>query len=166
MLKKIVSGGQTGVDRGALDAALEVQFPCGGWCPRGRKAEDGRIPARYPLAETDSPNYLLRTEQNVVDSDATVIFYFNAMEGGTSKTQQLCQRHNKPYISIDLSALNDAQACIRLQVFLTALDVQILNVAGPRASKHPRASERTRNVIRQLLLADGKSAGIRDQSGR
>jgi hypothetical protein len=75
-LEKIISGGQTGVDRGALDAALEASFPCGGWCPKGRKAEDGPIPARYPLKEMDGPAYRLRTERNVRDSDGTLILFF------------------------------------------------------------------------------------------
>ena len=82
MLKKIISGGQTGADRAGLDVALDAGFPCGGWCPKGRKAEDGRIPDKYPLTETGSADYLKRTEKNVVDADGTVIFTFGMPTGG------------------------------------------------------------------------------------
>ena len=93
---KIISGGQTGVDRGALDAAIALGVPHGGWCPHGRLAEDGIIPARYQLRQTDSPEYHVRTEKNVQDSDATLILYRGEMKGGTKLTWQLAERHAKP----------------------------------------------------------------------
>ena len=94
---KIISGGQTGVDRGALDAAISLGIPHGGWCPRGRLAEDGRIPDRYQLRETDSPDYPSRTEQNVLDSDATLILYRGRIAGGTEFTLRLAQQHGRPH---------------------------------------------------------------------
>lgn len=90
---KIISGGQTGVDRAALDAALQLGIPCGGWCPKGRKAKDGPIPDRYPLKETESGSYPVRTEMNVRDSDGTLILTWGRPTGGTALTVRLARRH-------------------------------------------------------------------------
>src|SRR4051794_16307480 len=102
MLKKIISGGQTGVDRAALDVALELDLPCGGWCPRGRRSEDGAIPDRYPLSETPSEEYPERTEWNVRDSDGTLILTRGTPDRGTALTQRLANRHRKPLFVVDL----------------------------------------------------------------
>ena len=96
MLEKIVSGGQTGVDRAALDAALALGIPCAGWCPRGRRAEDGEIPRRYPLRETPLPNYEQRTEWNVRDSDATLVLVRGRPAGGTRLAIDATEAHGKP----------------------------------------------------------------------
>jgi predicted Rossmann fold nucleotide-binding protein DprA/Smf involved in DNA uptake len=101
MLLKIVSGGQTGVDRGALDAALERGFACGGWCPCGRRAEDGRIPMRYPLRKLDSGKYLDRTHRNVADADGTLIQSRGTLTGGTNATAQFARKIGKPLLAID-----------------------------------------------------------------
>src|SRR5947209_13063019 len=97
MVAKIVSGGQTGVDRAALDVALELGLPCGGWCPRGRRAEDGPLPARYPLTETSWEGYPQRTRWNVRDSDGTLILTRGQPDRGTALTIKLAQRLGKPY---------------------------------------------------------------------
>src|SRR5688572_16678238 len=93
---KIISGGQTGVDRAALDVALELGLPCGGWCPKGRKAEDGVIDPKYPLQETSTDDYPQRTEKNVQDSDATLILTRGKPDGGTALTRSLAREHKKP----------------------------------------------------------------------
>jgi hypothetical protein len=107
----VISGGQTGVDRGALDAALEAHAPCGGWCPEGRKAEDGPIPARYPLRELPGGSYTQRTRQNVADSDRTLVLTFGLATGGTARTIEFCRRLGKPHLIVDAAAtsLEDAE---------------------------------------------------------
>ncbi len=102
----IVSGGQTGVDRAALDVAIAIGIAHGGWCPAGRLSEDGSIPSRYELRETDSHEYPVRTEQNVIDSDATLILYEGRLKGGTLLTQRICRRLGKPQLSVKIDASN------------------------------------------------------------
>jgi hypothetical protein len=139
-IPKIISGGQTGADRAALDWALVHNIPCGGWCPKGRKAEDGIIDEKYPLRETSSTSYLERTERNVRDSDATVIFSISfILSGGSKKTLELACKHKKP--CLHLYAAQASKAPERLARFVDEGKVQILNVAGPRASKEPHIAQ-------------------------
>ena len=105
-LKKIVSGGQTGVDRTALDVAIQLGLEHGGWCPRGRMAEDGRIPECYQLTECAEPDYRLRTEQNVIDSDGTLILFHEPLTGGTRLTRRFARKHIKPYLPLPLDCGN------------------------------------------------------------
>ena len=147
----IVSGGQTGADRAALDWALKHNVPCGGWCPKGRKAEDGPIDPKYPLKETPSASYLQRTEWNVRDSDATVLFSIeSALTGGSKKTVEFARKHEKP--NLHLSAEDNA-AAEKLKAFTEEHRVKILNVAGPRASNEPGVGE---FVMRTLEAAFGR----------
>ncbi len=145
---KIVSGGQTGVDRGALDAAIGLGIPHGGWCPQGRLAEDGTIPLRYRLSETDSPEYRVRTEQNVLDSDATLILYRQELSGGTELTWRLAQRHRKPCLLVDLDSPPELDAVRR---FLSESGAETLNVAGPRESQSPGIASQTASFLKSLL---------------
>lgn len=149
----IISGGQTGVDRGALEAALAMGVPCGGWCPAGRRAEDGVIPARFPLREMSTPAYAARTRQNILDSDATLILHFGALEGGTRQTREFCRELGKPCLVLDASRLDLAQALPRMQTFIKKHGVQVLNVAGPRASKAPQAEAVARQWVTALLAS-------------
>lgn len=136
---KIVSGGQTGADRAALDWALAHGVPCGGWCPKGRKAEDGPIDTKYPLKETPSSSYLQRTEWNARDSDATVLFSIEpTLTGGSLKTLDFARKHQKPNLHL---CAGDKAAGDKLKAFTEEHRVKILNVAGPRASKEPGAGE-------------------------
>ena len=151
----IISGGQTGVDRAALDAALELGVACGGWCPAGRRAEDGVIPPRYPLNEMTGGDYSARTRQNVIDSDATLIVYFSELEGGTLQTVHFCQSEGRPCLLLDMSRLDAQEALYKLNEFIRQNDIHRLNVAGPRNSKQPRAYTATRTLLRGLLVQEG-----------
>jgi predicted Rossmann fold nucleotide-binding protein DprA/Smf involved in DNA uptake len=151
MLKKIISGGQTGADRAALDAALERKFPCGGWCPAGRIAEDGPIPAEYPLMETPSKKYEQRTEKNVIDSDATLIITSGEPEGGTALTVELARRHKKPCIIIDIEKDKRKEILSHISEWLRNMDIEVLNVAGPRKSKNQKIYPAVKHIIKKLL---------------
>jgi Circularly permutated YpsA SLOG family len=134
-LKKIVSGGQTGVDRGALDAALAVGFECGGWAPGDRMAEDGVISDRYPLTPLPNGNYRQRTRLNVVDSDGTAILYEGYLSDGTRLTRELCELLSRPCILISARETPDPIAAAEAVVkFIEDNRIETLNVAGPRAS--------------------------------
>lgn len=129
---KIVSGGQTGADRAALDAAIACGVPHGGWCPKGRRAEDGLIPRKYNLQETESDRYAERTRKNVEDSDCTLIFSHGALSGGSLLTQQFAEELGKPCVHIGLN-----QNVQDLKEKLPNAAHVILNVAGSRASGDP-----------------------------
>jgi hypothetical protein len=150
-LGKIVSGGQTGVDRGALDAALAVRFPAGGWCPSDRAAEDGEIPARYPLSRLDRGGYRARTLRNVQDSDGTAILAPGRPSGGTRLTLTFCRQHEKPLIVLDALQLSEEEAALELIRFIDENHVRTLNVAGPRASHWSSGHTYARDTITALL---------------
>ncbi len=138
------------MDRAALDAALAAGVPVGGWCPRGRKAEDGVIPDRYPLREL-AGGYLARTERNVVDSDGTLIIHFGPLTGGTRQTHRFCLRHGRPCLLLDGTRLSVEAAARRARAFVESQGIEVLNVAGPRASGDPRAYPWARAVVTRML---------------
>jgi hypothetical protein len=146
----VISGGQTGVDRAALDAAMALGIDVGGWCPAGRRAEDGAIPQHYPLRETDSADYALRTEWNVRDSDGTLILYRGALIGGTALTAQLARRLGRPLLVRDLDvALDPAD----LVLWLRSNRVRELNCAGPRESGAPGVGRAARALLERVFAA-------------
>ena len=146
----IISGGQTGADRAALDFAIAHHIPHGGWCPRGRMAEDGPLDARYRLRETPSRQYAERTEWNIRDSDATVVFSMNReVTGGTALTLILARRLGKPVLHLIRD--DDDAAAADLLSFLLKYQVKKLNVAGPRASQEPQIGEFVTCVLRAAL---------------
>lgn len=153
-LEKIVSGGQTGADRAALDVAIILGLETGGWVPHGRRAEDGRIPARYSgLIETDTESYQRRTALNVRDSDATLIFSFGEATGGTALTLRLAQSSGKPFLAVDLESLSSEDAARRIREWLVETGVRVLNVAGPRESGEPRITAAVTGVLNAALCA-------------
>jgi hypothetical protein len=134
---KIISGGQTGVDRAALDAVLRHGIESGGWCPTGRLDEFGRIPDCYPLKELENGGFTERTLQNVKDSDGTVIIYPGKLSGGTEQTLHLCVDQRRPHEVIDASNVSTEKAAQLIAEFVRENKIEILNVAGPRASEWP-----------------------------
>jgi hypothetical protein len=158
-LSKIISGGQTGVDRAALDAALAVGFPCGGWVPADGMAEDGVIDEKYPMMRLPQGGNRARTRINVVDSSGTAIIYFEALKGGTRLTRNLCALEDQPYLLIDARQVVDPiQAAKMLVNFVAEHRIEVLNVAGPRASGWKDGYRFAFDVI-ALLLASGKESG-------
>ena len=152
MLKTVISGGQTGADRAALDAALAAGFPCGGWCPDNRQAEDGPIPASYPLQESQG-GYRQRTLANVKESDATVIFYRSSITGGTRLTLDACIKRGRPYKLIDSARVSVDSATQAVGRFIDEYSVTSLNVAGPRASGCPTIYDYVRAVVERVITA-------------
>ncbi len=150
-MPKIVSGGQTGVDRAALDVAIALGLAHGGWCPAGRKAEDGVIPPHYQLAETPSAEYRERTRRNVVDSDATLIICAGPLHGGTELTLREAKRLRKPHTVANLLRVDVETA--RVIRWLKRQHVEVLNVAGPRASQHPGIGLLAQEFLKQVLKA-------------
>uniref|UniRef100_C6DZE1 Molybdenum cofactor carrier n=1 Tax=Geobacter sp. (strain M21) TaxID=443144 RepID=C6DZE1_GEOSM len=140
MVSKIISGGQTGVDRAGLDAGLEVGIPIGGSCPRGCLAEDGVVPACYPLTELTHGGYPARTEQNVVDSKGTLVLNVGRLSGGTRATVDFAKKHGKPYLVVQLDQRpNVADAA----AWIAEHGISTLNVAGPREKQAPRHLRRS-----------------------
>jgi hypothetical protein len=150
MLRKIVSGGQTGADRAALDASLEMKFPIGGYCPLGRMAEDGPIDPQYPLIEIGD-TYRERTKKNVEDSSATAIFYDSILQGGTEQTVVFCIKLAKPYKLIDIDLVTRELAVEVITDFIKQNNVAVLNVAGPRLSNCPTIYSYVYDVIKGVL---------------
>jgi predicted Rossmann fold nucleotide-binding protein DprA/Smf involved in DNA uptake len=147
-LRRIVSGGQTGVDRAALDAALALGMSCGGWCPLGRKAEDGLIPACYPLQETPGEAYEQRTRWNVRDSDGTLVLTEGEPSGGTALTIEVARAWGRPLLMLDLNA-RPAPADAAHWLFVNR--IRVLNVAGPRESQAPGIQRRAYEFLENLL---------------
>ena len=153
-LLKVVSGGQTGVDRAALDAAMQLGIPCGGWCPRGRRAEDGTIPPTYPLIETPDTRYPQRTEWNVRDSDGTLVLYAGKPGGGTALTLRIAARLGKPLVRMDLDAAPDAGG---VAYWIASRGIRILNVAGPREGECPGIGVRAARFLHAALGPPGQT---------
>jgi hypothetical protein len=150
---RIVSGGQTGVDQGALAAALDAGADCGGWCPDGRVSEQGVIPSQYPVYELSGAGYLERTLQNVIDSEGTAIVFNAGLEGGTRSTTRYCEQNDRPCVLIDAAILTFDEAVETLQDFIHRNNVAVLNVAGPRGSKWCDAHDYTYRLLSDFLAS-------------
>jgi hypothetical protein len=144
---KIISGGQTGADRGGLDAAIELGIEHGGWCPKGRKAEDGTIPERYRLVETRGSDYKKRTELNVKDADVTVIFTADGnVTGGSRLTASFCRQHGRPCLVLNAFA-PVAETVAELRSFFNENKPKVVNIAGNRATKAFGIDKAVKNAI-------------------
>jgi len=149
-VEKIISGGQTGVDRAALDIALELGIPCGGWCPKGRRAEDGVLPPRYPLAETETGDYRQRTRRNVQAADGTLILTRGTPGGGSALTRSLAGKLGKPCLVVDLAQDRNLRP---VRVWIKTHGIGVLNVAGPRESGQSGIYDEARRFLARMLGA-------------
>ena len=149
---QIISGGQTGADRAALDFAIKHQIPHGGWCPLGRLASDGPLASQYQLKETESKGYLRRTKLNVQDSDATLIFNSGELSGGTLQTVRFAQTLNKPYRVFQLDQVKPQSVALDVLKWLAQIEVVTLNIAGPREAKRPGIYGAVMLVLEASLL--------------
>ncbi len=148
MLEKVISGGQTGVDQAALDAAVQAGLACGGWCPKDRWSEAGPIDHRYPLTETPSADPARRTDFNVRDGDGTLIIADTPLTGGTALTRRLAQRRGRPCLVVDP---RDGSAPKAIRRWLTEHDIRTLNVAGPPESSHPGIHDQALALLRRVF---------------
>ena len=148
---RFVSGGQTGIDRGMLDACLEKGFACGGWCPEGRLAEDGPIDEKYPLKVLSGAGYPERTRENVIDSDVTLVFFNGELSGGTKKSKTLARRLGKPYLMLDFGEIDLETAVDHTYSSIKELGLQKINFSGPRASNWPEAHELSYEFTLRLI---------------
>ncbi len=148
---KIISGGQTGVDRAALDVALEHGIKCAGWCPAGRLDEFGKIPDHYPVQELPGGGFTERTLENVKDSDGTVVIYAAELCGGTDQTARFCVEVGRPHQLIDASKVATAEAARLIADFVRTNRIDILNVAGPRQSEWPDGYDYASRVLETFL---------------
>jgi len=143
----IISGGQTGADQAALDAAITLGMPHGGWLPRGRKTEAGPLPLRYRLRELDSSRYRDRARKKILAADATLIFSLGPLTGGSALTEALAIRHDRPVLHVDLALIGSEQATGLVEQWLRTTAPAGGNIAGPRASSEPRIYRAVYNLL-------------------
>ena len=151
MVNKIISGGQTGADRAALDVAIKLKISHGGWIPKGRLTENGRLDDKYHLKEMETANYNKRTEQNVIDSAGTLIISHGKLTGGSDHTRDMVLRHGRPWLHIDLNKTESFQAAKQIRFWLAEHEIEVLNVAGPRASKDPTIYRTTVHILETVF---------------
>ena len=153
-VRKIISGGQTGADRAALDFALENNFETGGWIPKNRQAEDGKIPDKYPnLRETREQKNETRTEFNVRDSDATLIFSHGFLQGGSELTLEFAGKYQKPCLHVDFEKKSFQEAIETARKWFGSIDCRVLNVAGSKISEDAEIYQKTKNFLEHLFKA-------------
>jgi hypothetical protein len=150
-IAKIISGGQTGVDQAALDTAVALGIPHGGWVPKGRKTENGGLPDKYKLKEMPTSSYAKRTEQNVIDSEGTLIISLGPLTGGSELTHKTAMHHDRPCLHIDLRVLDPHKAVKTVRAWIAHHGIKVLNIAGPRASETPNIYDMTANILKAIL---------------
>ncbi|MEA1948571.1 MAG: putative molybdenum carrier protein [Thermodesulfobacteriota bacterium] len=154
MVNKIISGGQTGADRAALDVAIKLGISHGGWIPKGRLTENGMLDNKYHLKEMETANYNKRTEQNVIDSDGTLIISHGKLTGGSDYTRDMVLGHGRPWLHIDLNKTESFQAAKQIKSWLADHDIEVLNVAGPRANKDTAIYQATVDILETAFCRD------------
>jgi hypothetical protein len=162
MIKRIVSGGQTGVDRASLDVAIKLGIDHGGWIPRGRLTESGELPQKYHLTETSSSQYSVRTEKNVVAAEGTLIISHGPLTGGSGYTREMAVKHGRPWLHMDLNQMAAFHAATAINNWILQKEIEILNVAGPRASEDPDIYQDTLNILESVYylgLVESSMAG-------
>lgn len=175
-IKKIMSGGQTGVDQGALTAAIELNIPHGGWCPKGRRCEWGRIPKKFELTETNSSHYPVRTEKNIKDSDGTLVLIYGSVTRGSQLSIDLARRLNKPCLVLnlgpgDVKEAFDPEVTFRNQLreargFVEMNKISVLNVSGSRESKVEGIGLVAKEFISALLKTTHSTRGLKGEGGK
>jgi Circularly permutated YpsA SLOG family/Domain of unknown function (DUF6794) len=164
MLKRIISGGQTGADRAALDVAIELGIPHGGWIPKGRKTEDGVLPDKYHLKEMPTGSYPKCIKQNVIDSEGTLIISHGKITGGSGLAWACAEKYNRPYLHVDLNSTSPFSATKAISYWLTHHDIEVLNVAGPRLSKDPDIYDATVSLLKSAVHLDIIDTAMPDPS--
>ena len=160
MVKKIISGGQNGADRAALDFAIKHKIPHGGWVPKGRLTVDGPLPTKYKLTQIPSASYPKRTEQNVIGSDGTVIISHGRLTGGSAYTKKMAIKHEKPCLHIDLNRQDVLSAALELLTWIDENGIKTLNVAGPRSSKDPKIYMAVKKLMENVLILEASKDRI------
>lgn len=150
MIEKIISGGQTGVDRAALDAAMANGIACGGWCPSGRHADDGPIPDRYPLQETADMDHTVRTENNVRDSDGTIVMYRGLLQGGTAYAALMAEHLKRPVLALNLDEAPDPES---IAEWLEQHRIRVLHIGGQREAGNPGIYKAARQLVGEIIEA-------------
>ncbi len=150
---QLISGGQTGVDRAALDTGLGLGIPSAGWCPQGRWAEDGRLAPRYPLSETQSSDPAVRTRLNVMRADGTLVLHLGRLDPGSRLTLDIARSAGRPFLEAELG---EAGLTARVRLWLAGNKIRALNIAGPRESSAPGIQLAAEDFLRELLADEGK----------
>ena len=153
IFSRILSGGQTGVNRAALDVAIELGIPCGGWCPRGRRAEDGPIDPKYPLRETKSQEYQFQTEANVIEAEGTLILTMGKLTEGAAFAAQVALKYRKPHLIVDLNKKVKPNVVLN---WAAAHKIRAVNIAGPKESKKPGIYEKAKQFLQTVLVGEKK----------
>ena len=152
MIKKIISGGQVGADQGALDVAIKYGIPHGGWIQKGRKTQSGLLPPKYHLKEMSTPSFKDRIEQNVIDSHGSVIITHGTLTGGADYCLKMAQKHDRPFLHIDLNTLSEFTAASKLNAWIKENDIEVLNVNGSRTSEDSNIYKNTIDIIEGAVL--------------
>jgi hypothetical protein len=164
MIERILSSGQTGVDQAALDVALELDIPHGGWIEKGRKTENGILPERYKLKEMATSDHYKPVEQNIIGSDGILIISHGKLKNGSALTLKLAKKHHRPWLHIDLNEINAFEAAKTVNSWIVQYKIKILNVAGPQVSEDPNIYKATKKILRAVIALGIITTDMADSS--